>query len=149
MSQLTLQIKRYWWQLFLDQTPALWHTWIESRDMTKIKQAIWNNPCDCSFMYGGSNNAQWISMNKMPANSVAAKAVRHVCQRKYREFICKFRVIIEIVTGLFGRFLWSTRVARVLPASFAQSPQMLHKQHLRSPVPLLLTWFNFNPSMDK
>ena len=70
-----------------DQTQAVWHLWIESIINIKPSRSVFALNLMPSMQlslvkYGGSDNAQWISMNKMTTTPGSARAVRH----NFREF---------------------------------------------------------------
>ena len=91
-----------------DQTQAVCHIWVESMDI-KISRSVYALNSMPSlryplFRFRGSDNARWIYMNKMATTTGYTRAVRHI----FRWRIYEFRVIMGIMTGLFGRCLWST-----------------------------------------
>ena len=91
------------------------------------------------FKYWGSDNAQWISMNKM----AVTPGQRELCGTNFSENMenlwlsCYIGNNDRAAWTLFVKHLWTwgeilrqnPRFARVLTASFAQSPWVLHKQH--------------------
>ena len=121
--------------------------WIESTEIKPSRSVYALNLMSSmrlpSFKYGGGDNAQWISITWWPRRQVQ----RELCGTIFSGNVENLLVLCcngyndPVAWALFvkhprvqgERLRQNHRIARVLTASFAVSPRLLHKQHPRSP----------------